>query len=251
MPDDKLRLLCVTAHPDDEAGGFGGSLRLYHDRSVETYVICLTAGTAGSHRGTAKTDAELAALRRAEFAASCKLLNVTRGEVMDYPDGGLARVPFLEPVGVLVRRLRQIRPQVVMTFGHEGAVTAHPDHTMVSMFTTAAFQWAARTNRFPEQIEKEGLQPHRAQKLYYATAAYALAERQPIAPPPSTAIIDVERHVDTKLAAFKLHTSQEPLFAIFEDIVRRREGRERFNLAACSTPRDITIEDDLFAGVVP
>jgi LmbE family N-acetylglucosaminyl deacetylase len=251
MADHNLRLLCVTAHPDDEAGAFGGTLQLYRDRGVETYVICLTAGTAGSHRGGANTDVELAALRRAEFATSCRLLRITRGEVMDFPDGALAQVPFLEPVAVLTRRIRQIRPQVVMTFGHEGAVTAHPDHTMVSLFTTAAFQWAARTNRFPEQIQGEGLQPHRAQKLYYATAAYALTERQPIAPPPSTAIIDVGPYVATKLAAFKLHTSQEPLFEIFEDIVRRREGRERFNLAACCTPRNITIEDDLFAGIIP
>jgi LmbE family N-acetylglucosaminyl deacetylase len=251
MPDNQLRLLCVTAHPDDEAGGFGGTLQLYRDRGVETYVVCLTAGTAGSHRGAAKTDAELAVIRRAEFDASCRLLRVSHAAVLEYPDGGLSQVPFLDPVGALTRRIRQIRPQVVMTFGHEGAVTAHPDHTMVSLFTTAAFQWAARTNRFPEQIEKEGLQPHRAQKLYYATAAFSLPERQSIAPPPSTAIIDVGQYLDTKIAAFQLHSSQEPLFGIFEHIVRQRSGRERFNLAACSTPRDITIEDDLFAGVTP
>jgi LmbE family N-acetylglucosaminyl deacetylase len=251
MPDKQLRLLCVTAHPDDEAGGFGGTLQLYRDRGVATYVVCLTAGTAGSHRGAAKSDAELAAIRRAEFEASCKLLRVSHAEVLEYPDGGLNQVPFLDPVGAITRRIRQVRPQVVMTFGHEGAVTAHPDHTMVSLFTAAAFQWAARTDRFPEQLEKEGLQSYRAQKLYYATAAFSLPERQPIAPPPSTAIVDVGPYIDTKLAAFKLHGSQEPLFGIFEHIVRLRSGRERFNLAACSTPRDIAIEDDLFAGVTP
>ena len=55
-----LRLLCITAHPDDEAGAFGGILLLYGERGVETSVICLTAGTAAKNRGTARTDEELA-----------------------------------------------------------------------------------------------------------------------------------------------------------------------------------------------
>ena len=61
--------MCITAHPDDEAGGFGGSLRLYRDRGVETSVVCLTPGQAATHRGGAANDQELAAARRKEFAA--------------------------------------------------------------------------------------------------------------------------------------------------------------------------------------
>ena len=80
-----LKLLCITAHPDDEAGAFGGTLLLYQERGVETSVVCLTAGTAARNRGTARSNEELAELRRAEFAASCKVLNVSHGEVLDYP----------------------------------------------------------------------------------------------------------------------------------------------------------------------
>src|SRR5215475_16013135 len=67
-----LRLLCITAHPDDEAGGFGGTLLHYAQRGVETHVLCLTPGQAATHRGGAKSDDELAQIRRREFAASCK-----------------------------------------------------------------------------------------------------------------------------------------------------------------------------------
>ena len=80
-----LRMMVVTAHPDDEAGGFGGSLRLYHDRGVETCVICLTPGQAATNRGAAKSDDELAAIRRKEFAASCEILKVSRGLVLILP----------------------------------------------------------------------------------------------------------------------------------------------------------------------
>ena len=93
-----LKLLCVTAHPDDEAGAFGGTLLLYHERGVETHVVCMTAGTAARNRGTARTNEELAAMRRAEFAASCKLLKVSHGEVLDYPDGQLDRTDFYRVV---------------------------------------------------------------------------------------------------------------------------------------------------------
>lgn len=244
-----MRLLCVTAHPDDEAGNFGGSLRMYGERGVETFVICLTAGTAGSHRGKASSDAELAAIRRQEFAASCQILNVTRGEVLDYPDGALDTVPFVQVVADLTRRIRSVRPHVIITFGAEGGVTAHPDHTMVALFTMAAFQWAARTDRFREQLENEGLRAHRTQKLYLATASFHLRERQPVALAPSTTILEIAPFVDAKIAAFKAHTSQAPLFPIFEDIVRQRGNRERFILAAATITHDVRREDDLFDGV--
>src|SRR5436309_2441637 len=137
-----LRMMCITAHPDDEAGGFGGSLRLYRDRGVETSVICLTPGQAASHRGGARTDQELATLRRKEFAASCAILKVTGGEVLDYADAHLHRIDLYGAVADLTRRIRATRPQVILTFGAEGGVTGHSDHAMVGVFASLAFQWA-------------------------------------------------------------------------------------------------------------
>src|ERR1700721_846625 len=69
-----LRLMCFTAHPDDECGAFGGALMMAHQRGVETSVVCLTEGRAGSHRGNARNDDELAQLRRHEFAAALRVL---------------------------------------------------------------------------------------------------------------------------------------------------------------------------------
>jgi LmbE family N-acetylglucosaminyl deacetylase len=243
-----LRLLCVTAHPDDEAGGFGGTLRLYADRGVETHLICLTPGQAATHRGGARSDAELAEIRRRELFASCKLLKISHAEVLDYPDAGLDRVDFYSATAALAEGMRRIRPQVVLTIGPEGAITAHPDHTMVSLLTTAAYQWAGRSNRFPEHLQ-QGLAPHRAQKLYYATALFTLPDRQPVSLAPVTAIVDIGQYLETKIQAFKQHTSQAPLFPIFERAVRQRGTLETFHLAATTTPQEIERETDLFAGV--
>ena len=244
-----LRLLCFTAHPDDEAGGFGGSLLRYAERGVETHVICLTPGQAATHRGNARSDEELCALRRSEFQASCELLKVARGTVLDYPDGKLDRQDFFTVVEDLTRRIRQIRPHVVMTFGTEGAITAHPDHSMVALWATIACHWAGRTNRFPEQLQ-QGLAPHQTPKLYYATALFTIPERQPVSLAPSTTVIKLEQHeIETKIAAFRKHTTQAPLFTFFEMMVARRANLEVFHLANSIVPHKAETETDLFAGV--
>jgi len=243
-----LRLLCVVAHPDDEAGGFGGSLLLYSRRGVETHVLCLTAGEAASHRGPAKSPLELGALRRAEFAASCRLLEVSQSEVLDYPDGKLDRIPLYPVVTEIARRIRRIRPHVVLAFGPEGAVTAHPDHSMASVFTTLAYHWAGRGNRFARDLPSTP-PPHGAQKLYYSTASFTMPGRPPVALSPGTAVIDIGEHLETKIAAFKAHATQAPLFRFFEETVRRRGRQELFHLAAAAAPRQLEQETDLFAGI--
>lgn len=244
-----LRLLCVTAHPDDEAGGFGGTLLLYGTRGVETHLICLTPGQAATHRGGARDDDELAEMRRKELARSAGILKLTSWECLHYPDAALDRQDFYSVVGELARRIRTIRPHVVITIGAEGAVTAHPDHSMASVFATMAYHWAGRSNRYTEQLDR-GLQPHRAQKLYYATARFTLPDRQPVSLAPVTAVIDVgPEFMEKKISAFKAHTSQAPLFPLFENAVRQRGPRETFHLAASTTPRESERETDLFAGV--
>ena len=246
-----FRILCVTAHPDDEAGAFGGTLLLCHERGVETSVVCVTAGTAARNRGTARSDDELAALRRAELAASCRLLNVSHCEVLDYPDSKLDRSDFYRATGDVVLRIRELRPHVVLTFGMDGGLTGHVDHAMAGMFASMAFEWAGRPDRFPEQIEK-GLQPYGAQKLYYVTADFLLPDRQPIAPPTVTARIEIgKERFEKKVEAFQLHKTQAPLFERVRKNLGRGQGAvEMYHLMATRDPREAKLETDLFEGVV-
>jgi len=132
------RMMCLTAHPDDESGAFGGALLMAHDQGVETSVVCLTQGAAGSFRGTANSDEELAQIRRAEFEAASKALCITHSEILDYPDGALDQQNFYELARVLVSKIRKHRPQVVLTFGGDGGVNLHRDHTIISLAATAA-----------------------------------------------------------------------------------------------------------------
>lgn len=240
------RMMVVTAHPDDEAGGFGGSLRLYRDRGVETLVLCLTPGQAATNRGGAASDDELAKMRRKEFAASCEILQVSEGIVLNYPDGNLYRQDLYRVVCDVTYHVRRFRPQVMLTFGPEGGITGHTDHSMASVFCSLAFQWSARTNRYPDQLN-DGVRPHRPQKLYYQTASVVLPDRQPVTVPPPTTLIEIGEYLQTKIDAFQAHTSQSPLFGRVSETLRKIGPQERFHLAAAthaSFP-----ETDLFAGI--
>jgi LmbE family N-acetylglucosaminyl deacetylase len=240
------RLLCVTAHPDDEAWAFGGALALYQQRGVETWVICLTRGGAGTYKGNACNSEEQKAIRAQEFEAACRVLKVTHTDLLDYPDGGLAQVNFLDAVADLTKRIRAAKPDVVITFGTEGTVSAHPDHSMVALFSTAACHWAGRQDRFAEQLH-QGLPPHRTEKLYYVTTRETWPERPPISPAPVTTSIDVRQHLETKLEGFKAHASQAPLVPTYERALR--SPYEYYHLAASKALRRAESETDLFAGI--
>src|SRR5437868_8622970 len=66
---------------------------------------------------------------------------------------------------------------------------------------------------------------------------------------PQTAVIDIGNHLETKIAAFKAHTSQQPLWGIFEENARKRGAQEMFHLGASVKPGPIKNETDLFDGI--
>ena len=247
-----LRLMCFTAHPDDECGAFGGALMMAHQRGVETSVVCLTEGRAGSHRGNARTDDEFAQLRRREFAAALRVLGVTHGEVLAYPDGGLLRQDFAAVTTVLVERIRRFRPHVVLTFGGDGNVNLHPDHTMVSFFATAAFHWAGRTNFAPEQLA-DGLLPFRAQKLYYSAAPFLAnpdpEEARKITLMPASLVLTLGNLIQKKLEAFLQHTTQAEMLAKIKVVFEETGDEEKYLLAAARGLPSSPLETDMFAGI--
>ena len=95
------RLLCVTAHPDDESGAFGGALLLAAQAGIETSVLCFTDGQAAHFRGDAAADTDLGRMRREELAAAAEVLGITRTEVLHFPDGELAKENFQEMMRIL------------------------------------------------------------------------------------------------------------------------------------------------------
>ena len=240
-----LRLLCITAHPDDECFAFGGALALAAQRGIETSLICLTDGSAGSYHGSATTTTELGQLRRAELAASCKLLGVHQYEVLDYQDGQLEFASFSNLAGDLVQRIRTLRPQVIITFGGDGAINTHADHTVTSSVATAAFHWSGSPKRFPTLGDL-----YTPQRLYYLTTDFFVEGRLRNIPAPWTHTLDVASVLPLRLEAMRAHTTQAPLMERAGPLIFAKHGNtEHYALAASPQPQPATQSTDLFEGI--
>jgi len=246
-----LRLLVITAHPDDESGAFGGALLMAHRDGAETSLLCLTDGQAAHFRGGVEDNAELGRKRRAELDAACRVLGVTRHEVLHYPDGELARQDFYQLTGEIVARIRAWRPHVVLTFGGDGAVNLHRDHTAVSSAATAAFHWAGRPEFFPEQ----GLAPSAPQKLYYSSPPFVSVRGRPelsetAATVPYSLTLDPGSLIDRKWEAFAKHSSQAGVLDRVKSEIAKHFATERYLLVAARGEISVSSDTGLFAGVV-
>ncbi len=237
-------MMCVVAHPDDECFAFGGALALAAERGVETYVLCLTDGQAATHRGEAASSEELGRMRRAEFAASCKVLGVKHQELLDYEDGRLEFADFSRAAGRLVERMRRFQPDVVLTFGGDGGLNTHADHMMVSSLTTAAFHWSGREKRYPDLASV--FQPKR---LFHLTTNFFMPERQAPLPAPWSVKLDIESVREQKADAFRVHASQAPLMERTKGLFDTYGGEEFYALVASGEPRPAVLSVDLFEGL--
>lgn len=242
------RLLCVTAHPDDESGAFGGALMMAHQAGAETSVLCFTDGQAAHFRGDVAAGEDLGQVRRAEMAAACRLLGVTRHEVLHFPDGALFQQSFQEMAAVAVDRIRRWRPHVVLTFGADGGVNLHRDHTMISSVTTAAFHWSARPELFAGELP-----PWTPSKLYLASTPFvSVRDRPELAGSPTgpwSLTLELGPLAERKAEAFSRHrTQQGVLERVGRDRIRHMQF-ERYLLAAKRGQTSVTEDVSMLTGI--
>jgi len=152
--------------------------------------------------------------------------------LLDYHDQQLDRADPREAQEAIAEQLARIQPQVVITFGPEGAY-GHPDHIAISQFTTAAIVAAAD----PSYASADALPPHRVAKLYYMTISRALAdvylavfgnltmtvdgvERHPIVNPDwaITTWLDTSDYQEVVWRAVFCHGSQLPAYSQLEHV---------------------------------
>jgi LmbE family N-acetylglucosaminyl deacetylase len=162
-----LRLLGVYAHPDDETFCAGGTLAKYAAAGADVMVVSMTRGEAGQIRDAcAATRQTLGEVRAHELHRACQQLGVRHVLCLNYGDGKLKELHQQCLIGHVTEILRSFRPDVVLTFGDDGAY-GHPDHIAVGAATDAAVQLAGDAKQFPEQIAA-GLSPHTPARLYHS-----------------------------------------------------------------------------------
>src|SRR5258708_16662196 len=110
-----IDVLAIAAHRDDVEKTCGGTLLRMRSLHLHTAILDLTQGEAGT-RGSAEE-------RAAEAEEAARILGVAWREALDIPDGRVENT--WENRIKIVRKLRQLRPRVVILPYWQGR---HPDH---------------------------------------------------------------------------------------------------------------------------
>ena len=176
---EKLRLMTVHAHPDDESSKGAATMVKYVAEGHEVMVVTCTGGERGSILNPAMERQDvldnMIEYRRKEMARAAEILGVEHrwlgfvdsglpeGDPLPpLPEGCFALVPLEESVPPLVELIREFKPHVVITYDENGGYP-HPDHIRCHEVSVAAFDAAGDPDLYPEAGE-----PWTPQKLYYS-----------------------------------------------------------------------------------
>ncbi|MGK2957059.1 MAG: mycothiol conjugate amidase Mca [Acidimicrobiales bacterium] len=175
---ERLCLMTVHAHPDDEASKGAGTVAKAHAEGIHTVLVCCTGGELGDILNPVMDRPEvrdnLAQVRRDELMESAKVIGYDEVVWLGYHDSGMdgspsnkdpkcfAQADLDEAVGRLVAEIRRHRPQVMVTYADEQSGYPHPDHLQVHEISVVAFDAAGDPTAYPELGE-----PWQPSKLYY------------------------------------------------------------------------------------
>lgn len=133
----RKKLVCIFAHPDDEAFGPGGTIAIFA-KTHNVYLICATKGEAGKHKGK-KAGKDLGAIRENEMRASAKVLGVKKVFFLGFKDGDLSNNLYHKIAAKIEIILKRIKPETILTYEPRG-ISGHLDHIAVSMISSFVFE---------------------------------------------------------------------------------------------------------------
>lgn len=284
---ERLRLMAVHAHPDDESSKGAATTAKYVAAGASVRVVSCTGGERGDILNEKlKNDPhilrDIAQVRRDEMKAAQAVLGCDH-TWLGFVDSGLPEGDPLPPLPegcfaledlevtteALVRVIREHRPHVMTTYDEKGGYP-HPDHIMCHVVAMAAFEAAGDPARFPHagapwqplKIYYNGgwskdrlLALHEAMLAEGIESPYAewLANWKPRRPlNRRTTTIECGEFFETRDRALLAHATQvDPdgfWFKVPLEIQQRVWGVEEFEPALSYVPI-ADDESDLFAGL--
>jgi N-acetyl-1-D-myo-inositol-2-amino-2-deoxy-alpha-D-glucopyranoside deacetylase len=283
------RLLLVHAHPDDEAINNGATMARYAAEGAQVTLVTCTRGEQGEviPPELAHLSGEaLGEYRLTELGAAMRALGVrdarSLGGAGRHQDSGMMGVPenddprcfwradVDEAAADLVRVIREVRPQVLVTYDPNGGY-GHPDHIQTHRVAMRAADLAAEPGFRPDLGE-----PWTITKIYWNRVPRSVAEEgfarlkdvlDELPFPASAAVDDVPGVVDdslitteidgtafaaAKAAAMRAHATQievtEPWFALSNRLAQPLFVVEYYELVR-GERAGAARETDLFAGI--
>lgn len=252
---EKLALLAVFARPEEEAFGPSGTLAKYAGEGVKVSLITAARELANLMTLHVANPSLmlLAGSRSRETSCSCRAAGISRLCL----DHATTYVPANQRNILqerLVRLIREVQPQVIVTYGPEG-LSGESEQKLLNELATYAFEHAGTYEAYPEHL-RDGLNPYQPSKLYYSVLPQSVISRWGLSGlygvPDElvTTVLDVSPYSEMKLKAVycQRHHSQ--------DYARWREtnggmqwNEEHFILAASHLGKRLRKEKDLFAGL--
>jgi LmbE family N-acetylglucosaminyl deacetylase len=199
------RLLFIGAHPDDETFLFGGTLAKYAHEGAHVCAICATRGERGKTGDLCHRE-DLARLRQEEMYRACQALGISDVRFLSYVDRELNTAPAEQIRRELVLAIRDVKPQLVLTFDPNG-MNFHPDHLAISRFVSDAIAAAGDPRYFGE------VPSHKVERLLWPAPvlAYKQAETPALASHWGVDfLIDTGPWWRNKEAAIRAHATQLP-----------------------------------------
>lgn len=263
-------LLAIFAHPDDEVGA-GSTLAHYADAGARTVLICASRGEAATiFCADCATPETLPQVRTEELECACRHLGIRELRWLDWPDGKISGLPRDEAVATIVRHIRAIRPEVIITHPQNG-LYPHPDHLAIWEIVREAFSAATDPERWPEA----GM-PWAPSRLFVRALPQSIFEAAPalqdfrvdlngeLLPFYGTPdaeidmVMHVEPWVERRMAAWACHMSQhnpKGFSSVMPDGMRlEMAAHEAYLLAAARAPLPedaaaLAPDGDLFLGL--
>ncbi|NPV57251.1 MAG: PIG-L family deacetylase [Anaerolineae bacterium] len=228
-------VVAIMAHPDDIEFTCAGTLARWARAGCRVSYILCTSGDAGIDE-PGMTRARAADIRKEESHAAARLAGAAEVVFLDEPDGLLENTLALRKK--LVRELRRLRPEVVMSGDPTVVITGdtyinHPDHRAAATAAIdAVFPAIGQPLVFPELAE-EGLHPHKVRKVYLTGRSQ------------HEVFISIDETIDVKIEALCAHKSQmrdwDPGDMIREWAAEAARGKE---MQYAESFRVITLQDD-------
>jgi LmbE family N-acetylglucosaminyl deacetylase len=264
---EKLSLLAVFAHPEDESFGPAGTLAKYASEGIEVSLVTATrdhpANYPETHMHPGELDArarepqsrtlELEARTRDQIC-SCRAFGIRRACLFDFGPGELKKIQPELVIERLVMTIREIQPQVVITFGPEG-LAGDVDNQIISAATTTAFRDAGDPTKFPRHFQ-EGLTTYAPQKLYHCVlpasmvADWGVEGLSSVPDADITTILDVSAYGEAMKNALycQRHRALDFIRWLTEDR-HVQWNSEYYELVESRLNRKSRREKDLFAGL--
>lgn len=224
------KMLVVSAHAADYVWRSGGTIAKYIANGAEVHVIVLSFGIRGESNDLWKKDGATAesvkSERLEETRKAAEILGIQNMEFWDLPDYPMDSALTDEMRERMIRTIREIRPDIILTHDKNGFDVLNPDHNAVSRFV---FECSVQSNSngvriegtsATKQMQIYGFEPHQTELSQYVPGIF----------------VDITESYDKKVEAMKCFKAQNHLIEYYTQRAFMRGNHAR-RLSGCQDYR--------------